>query len=317
VSRTIARRVAELVAVLLIVSFLTFWLSTKLPGDPAVTLLGPHHPPAAYQHTREQLGLDQPLPARYWDWLTSAVHGDFGRSLLPPRATVSSIVSAALPISLELVILAMFFSLAIAVPAALWSASHSDRLADRSVTASSFALLSTPEFLAGLMLIFLFVVILHALPRIGWVPLTEDPIENLRHALLPALALALPQAALFTQVLRNDLVATLQEDFILAARATGEKPSRILIADALRPSLFSLATVAGVSLGYLIGGAAVIETQFGLHGLGSQLVNAAGGSDVPVLLAAVVVLAFIFVVTNALLDLLYGFLDPRTRRDAV
>lgn len=316
-TRSIARRAAELVVVLLIVSFVTFWLSTKLPGDPAVTLLGPHHPPAAYEHVRQQLGLDQSLPARYWDWLTGALHGDLGTSLLPPRASVASMVSTALPISLELVVLAMLFSLAIAIPAALWSASRAEHLADRSITATSFALLSTPEFLAGLLLILVFVVILHALPRIGWVPLTQDPLDNLRHALLPALALALPQAALFTQVLRNDLVATLQEDFILAARATGEKPSRILFQDALRPSMFSLATVAGLSIGYLIGGTAVIETQFGLPGLGSLLVNAAGGSDVPVLLAAVVVLALVFVLTNALIDVLYGVLDPRTHRGAV
>ena len=110
------------------------------------------------------------------------------------------------------------------------------------------------------------------MPRLGWVPFSEDPIENIRHALLPP-SLGLPQAALFTQVLRNDLVSTLQEDFILAARATGAQPWRILVQDALRPSMFSLATVAGVSVGYLVGGTAVIETQFDIPGMGSLLVG--------------------------------------------
>jgi peptide/nickel transport system permease protein len=315
-SRRFVRRALELVVVILIVSFATFWLSSLLPGDPAVTLVGQNQPPSAYIQARHQLGLDQPLLTRYWDWLTGAVQGDFGRSLLPPRDSVATMVKTALPITLEIVFLALFFSLLIAVPAALWSASRANRLTDRAVSATSFAFLSTPEFLAGLLLILVFVVNFRQLPRIGWVEFTADPVENLRHALLPALALALPQAAVFTQVLRNDLVATLQEDYITAARATGEKPWRILIVDALRPSLFSLVTLAGLSIGYLIGGTAVIETQFAIPGVGSMLVGAAGGSDVPVLQATVIVLAIVFVVTNGVIDLVYGLLDPRVRRGA-
>jgi peptide/nickel transport system permease protein len=314
--RSFARRLGELLLVILIVSFLAFWLSSLLPGDPAVTLLGRNHPPSAYIAARHQLGLDQPLLSQYWNWLTGLLHGHFGTSLLPPRDSVATMVSKALPITLEIVALAMFFALVIAVPAALWSASRANRLADRAVSASSFAMLSTPEFLAGLLLILVFVVNLNALPRIGWVDLTADPIQNLQHALLPALALALPQAALFTQVLRNDLVATLQEDYILAARATGEKPWRIMVFGALRPSLFSLVTIAGLSIGYLIGGTAVVETQFSIPGLGNLLVNAAGGSDVPVLQAAVVILAVVFVVTNGVIDFMYGLMDPRIRRGA-
>jgi peptide/nickel transport system permease protein len=315
--RLALRRLVELVLVLLIVSFVAFWLASKLPGDPAITLLGPHRPAAAYQRLRHQLGLDQSLVAQWWNWLTASLRGDLGRSLLPPRPTVASMVSSALPVTLEIVFMALAISLAISVPAALWSARHANRVVDRSVTASSFALLSMPEFLGGLLLILMFVVVFRALPRLGWVPFTDDPGQNLRHAILPALALALPQAALFTQVLRNDLVTTLQEDFILAARATGEQPWRILVQDALRPSMFSLATVAGVSVGYLVGGTAVIETQFDLPGMGSLLVNAAGGSDVPVLLAAVIVLATTFVVVNTVIDIGYSLLDPRVRHDVV
>ncbi len=219
--RLVLRRLVELVLVLLVVSFVAFWLASKLPGDPATTLLGPHRPAAAYEHLRHQLGLDQSLVVQWWNWLTASLGGDLGTSLLPPRPTVASMVSAALPVTFEIVFMALAISLAISVPAALWSARRANRVADRSVTATSFALLSMPEFLGGLLLILLFVVVFRALPRLGWVPFSEDPIENIRHAFLPALALGLPQAALFTQVLRNDLVSTLQEDFILAARRPG------------------------------------------------------------------------------------------------
>jgi peptide/nickel transport system permease protein len=312
-----ARRLTELVLVMFIVSFVSFLVATFLPGNPAVTLLGPHHTPAQYAAVDHQLGLDRPLLTRFWLWLTAALHGDLGRSLLPPRASVSSMVHAALPVSAELCILAFVFSFIIAIPVALWSAARPNGLADRGVTATSFALLSMPEFLAGLLLILLFVVAAHKLPRLGWVGLSSGPVANLRHALLPALALSLPYAALYAQILRNDLLATLQEDYILAASATGETPNRILIQGALRPSLFSLVTVAGVGIGYLIGGTAIVETLFGLPGLGNLLVRSAGGSDVPVLQAVVLVLALSFVVVNAALDILYAYLDPRIRRGTI
>jgi peptide/nickel transport system permease protein len=227
------------------------------------------------------------------------------------------LLKSALPISAELCVLALLFSLLVSIPFALWSAARPGGAADRSVTASSFALLSMPEFLGGLLLILVLVVMFPIFPRLGWVGITADPGSNLEHAVLPALALSIPYTALYTQVLRNDLVVTLQEDYILAARATGESPGRILVQGALRPSLFSLVTISGVGLGYLIGGTAVIETLFGLSGIGNLLVQAVGGSDVPVVQAVVLILALVYVIANALIDVLYNYLDPRTRRGVV
>jgi peptide/nickel transport system permease protein len=314
--RIASRRLLELVIVVLCASFATFVLSERLPGNPAIEILGPHHSAAAYAHESHLLGLDDPLLVRYWHWLSHAVRGNFGESLIPPRLPVSTKISTALPISLELCVLAIIFALAIAIPLAVWAAHKPNGIVDRVVGSVSYAFLSMPEFLAGLLLILLFIVVLHALPRIGWTPISQSPVDNLKHALLPALALASPQAALFTQVLRNDLVRTLKEDFILAARATGERPSRILLQSALRPSLFSLVTIAGVSIGYLISGTVVIETLFGLPGLGTVLVAAAGASDIPVVTAVVVLMAFIYVASNTAIDIGYRFLDPRIRRGA-
>jgi peptide/nickel transport system permease protein len=308
------RRLGELLLVVLLVSFATFLLSTLLPGDPARTVLGTrNNSEEDYARVQHELGLDRPLLSQYQQWLTDAVQGDFGESLAPPRAPVSENLSASLPISLELALLATGLALATSIPLALFSASRADRAADRAITATSFVGLSIADFLAGLMLILIFVVNLKLLPRIGWVPFTEDPIENLRRALLPSVALAIPLAALFTQMLRNDLVTTLNEDYILAARATGETPWRVLVQGALRPSLFSLITVVGISVGYLIGGTAVIEAQFGLPGTGSRLVSAISTNDSPTILAIVLVLAVIYVVVNTVIDIMYQYLDPRIR----
>ncbi len=317
-ARALGVRAAELLVVVVLASIVTFLLAGRLPGNPAVEILGPHHSPAQYAAETRRLGLDAPVLSRYWHWLELVIRGHLGTSLVPPRLPVSTMIGSALPISLELCMLALFFALVLSVPAALWAAYRPARAVDRSVGAVSYALLSMPEFLAGLLLILLFVVGFHSLPRIGWSPLTGagGPAENLTHALLPSLALALPQAALFTQVLRNDLSQTLKEDFVLAARATGERPVRILIQSALRPSLFSVITIAGVSVGYLISGTVVVETLFGLPGLGQMLVTAAGGSDIPVVTAIVVLMAVIYVVANALIDVTYRVLDPRIRRGA-
>jgi peptide/nickel transport system permease protein len=312
--RTVSKRLAELIVVMLLVSFATFLLSTLLPGDPVRTVLGSrNHNAQDYARVRHELDLDHPFLHRYQHWLTDAAHGDFGESLAPPRGPVSKTLSSSLPISIELALLAAFMSMAIAIPIALVSAAHANRGTDRVVTAASFVGLSIPDFLAGLFLILVFVVSLKQLPRLGWVSLSENPVENIRHASLPAVALAVPLAALFTQLLRNDLVSTLNEDYILAARATGEKPWRVLVQGALRPSLFSLITVAGISIGYLIGGTAVIESEFGLPGVGSRLVTAIGTNDVPTILAIVLVLALAYVTINTAIDILYRYIDPRIR----
>lgn len=314
---SVSKRVAELVVVMVVVSLATFLLSTLLPGDPVRTILGTRNRSAAdYTRVQHELGLDRPFATRYADWVTDAARGDFGRSLAPPRGPVSKALASSIPISVELALLASVMALVVAIPLALLSAAMADRLPDRAITASSFVGLSVPEFVAGLLLILVFVVNGKLLPRLGWVPLTEDPVENLRHALLPALALALPLAALFTQLLRNDLVSTLREDYILAARATGERPWRVLVQGALRPSLFSLLTVAGISIGYLIGGTAVIESQFGLPGVGSRLLSAIGTNDVPTILAIVLVLSVAYVAINTAIDFLYRYLDPRIRHGA-
>lgn len=312
--RTIALRLAELVAVLLLVSAGVFSLLLLLPGDPAVALLGQGQPPEAYAEVRTELGLDRPAPVRYADWLGGALTGDLGRSLVPPQSEVTDRLLAAFPVSLQLAVMGLLLALVFSVPLAMWSAYREGRATDRAISAGMFGILSVPSFLAGLLLIMVAVDWLGWFPRSEWVRITESLSGNLHHALLPAVTIALVEMAMFTRILRNDLIVTLREDYVLAARAKGMPPLRILVSDALRPSSFSLVTLLGLSLGRLIGSTVIVEYLFALPGLGSLIINAANQGDFPMVQGAVLLVATVYVVTNTTIDLSYGYLDPRTRR---
>lgn len=313
-ARSVIKRLGGFVLVLLIVTVGTFKLIDLAPGDPAVVVLGEGHTPAEYAAKRAELGLEGSFLERFGDWLGAALHGDLGDSLVPPYGDVAGDVAAALPVSAELALLGMLMALVIAVPLAMWSAHHSGGRVDRMVSAGTFGVLSVPAFLAGLLIIMVFANRLGWFPRAEWSRIGEGLGANLRHAFLPALTIALAEAALFTRILRNDLITTLGEDYILAARAKGMPAVRVLVADALRPSSFSLITVMGIGLGRLIGSTVIVEYLFTLPGMGTLIVGAADKGDYPTVQGAVLVIALIYVLANALIDASYGFLDPRIRR---
>ncbi|MFJ4273600.1 ABC transporter permease [Streptomyces coelicoflavus] len=313
--RRSALRLLELLGVLFIASIGVFSLVVLMPGDPAVDILGAGRAPSEYAALRTELGLDQPLVTRYLDWLGGALTGDLGRSVVPPQSDVTDRVLSALPVSFEIAALGLVIALLIAVPLAMWSAYREGSAADRIIGAGTFGVLSVPSFLAGLLLILVLVNSAGWFPRSEWVRIGDgDLLGNLHHAFLPALTVALAELAMFTRVLRGDLIVTLREDYILAARAKGMNPLRVLFTDALRPSSFSLVTLLGLSLGRLIGSTVVVEYLFSLPGMGTLIVNAAGQGDYPMVQGAVLTIAVIYVVINAGIDLSYGYLDPRTRR---
>ncbi|UUZ59409.1 ABC transporter permease [Nocardioides sp. B-3] len=312
--RRIALRAGELLGVLFIVSFGVFMLVTLMPGDPAVAILGEGHPRADYEALRQELGLYDPLLTRYWDWLSSAVTGDLGRSLVPPQTEVSQRILGALPVSVQLAVMGLLIALVPAIPLAMWSAAHAGGTVDRIISAAMFAVLSVPSFPAGLLLIMVFSNGLGWFPRAQWVRISDGLPGNLHHALLPAIVIALMELALFTRILRNDLIITLNEDYILAARAKGMPPRRIPVGDALRPSSFSLVTLMGISPGRLIGSTVIVEYLFALPGMGSMIVAASGRVTSARSRGAVLVIALAYVVINTFIDLSYGYPDPRTRR---
>jgi peptide/nickel transport system permease protein len=315
--RSIGVKLLTLVPVLFLVSIGTFFLVDMIPGHPEVQVLGSNASPEDYTRVRQELGLDEPVLQRYGDWLGDVFTGDFGKSLLPPVEEVRGKLARALPVSLELATLAMFMALLLAIPIALISAYRPGKRFDRVVTTATFATISLPTFLAGLLLILFVGLKWGVLPDHLWVRPTESLKENLRHAFLPALTIALPEAAIYARLLRTDLGTTLQDDFILAARAKGMPGRHIMLREALRPSSFSLITLAGVSVGRLIGGTIIVERLYALPGVGTLIVEAANRKDVKVVQAGVLLIAIIYVLVNALIDVMYGVLDPRIRRGRV
>jgi peptide/nickel transport system permease protein len=294
------------------VSLLTFLIASLLPGDLAYVILGDQATPDKVAALRHDMGLDQPIWWRYLSWLGHVLQGDFGRSFRTGQ-TVLQAVSERLPVSIELMLLAELAALAIGIPLAIACAVRSGSAFDRFVTGSAFGMLSVPAFLAAILLIYLFAVELRWLPATGYVPFSEDPLANLRAMVLPALTLALGEWPVLMRVLRSDMIATLQEDYIAMARAKGLKPSRILLVHALKPSSLTLVTVTGINIGRLIGGTVIVESVFALPGIGRLLLGSIYTRDLIILQGVVLFVACGYVLMNFVVDLLYAVLDPRIR----
>ena len=320
--RTIGIKILLVVPVLLIVSFGTFILVDLVPGDPAQQVLGPNSTADEYLLIRAELGLDKPVLERYGDWFSDAFfHADLGKNLVNPRVDVADTLRRAFPINLQLAFMAISLSLLIAVPAAMASAFFAGRRLDRALSVSAFGMISFPPFLSGLVLILLFALTVHWFPDSQWTRLTVEGswtdlnlVKNLKGAVLPVVTISINEIAVFLRLLRGDMMGTLQEDFVLAAKAKGMPTWHVLFREALRPSSFSLITLAGVSVGRVIGGTVIVEQIFSIPGVGLQVVQAATKSDYPIVQGGVLVLAIFYMVINMLIDLSYGFLDPRIRR---
>ncbi|TPQ31760.1 peptide ABC transporter [Bradyrhizobium guangdongense] len=308
----VVRRLLYLIPVLAAVSLLTFLIASLLPGDLAYVILGDQATPEKVAALRHDMGLDQPMWWRYLSWLGQVVQGDLGRSFRTGQ-TVLQAVAERIPVSIELMLLAEIIGLAIGVPLAIACAARAGGAFDRFMTGGAFAMLSVPSFLSAILLIYLFAVELHWLPATGYVPLTEDPAANLRFFVLPALTLALAEWPGIMRVLRSDMIATLQEDYISLAKAKGLKPSRILFVHALKPSSLTLVTITGINIGRLIGGALIVESIFALPGIGRLLVGAIYTRDLIILQGVVLLVASGFVIMNFIVDMLYAVLDPRIR----
>ncbi|MFM8302768.1 MAG: ABC transporter permease [Actinomycetota bacterium] len=337
VVRLVARRFAQLAVVLLLVTFFTFSLVRLLPGDPAKTIIpfGTDQQRAALS---KDLGLDRPFLQQYVNYLgipvlksdgtTGLLQGDLGRKY-STNQPVSELLSQSLPVSLQLVIYAQIVALALAIPLGVLAAYRSGTRTDRTINTTAFAFLALPNFVLALVLSYFVGVRLRWLPTAGYEPGWLDPLfdssrssaifkpwtdNHFRYMILPVITLAVGQVAIYMRLLRSDMIATLQENFIMMAKAKGVPNRRILFRHALRPSSLTLLTVAGLNVGTLIGGAIVVEVIFGVPGMGEKIFTAISAREYVELQSYILVIAFFFVIINFIVDFLYIVLDPRIRR---
>ncbi len=308
------RRLALLVPSLVALSVFVFALIRLVPGDPARTMLGFRATPQSVAIVRHDLRLDQSLPAQYIHWIVGVLHGDLGRDYVS-GASVGSLLGQAVPVTLELVLLAMLVALLLGVPAGVLAARGSG-FAERLSRGFVVAGIAIPDFWLGTLLVLLFAANLNWLPPSGWVPLAGGVGENLRYLVLPVMTLAIGEAAYILRTTHGAMLDTLGEPYVSFLRAKGVAERRIVFRHGLRNAAVPIITVVGIQFGVLLGGAIVVETIFGLPGVARLVVTAINQRNYTVVQGGVLTIATLFVLVNLLTDLAYGWLDPRVAERA-
>ncbi len=310
--RLILHRLGATVPVLLLVTAGVFALLHLTPGDPIDVMMAESVDDTVKANLRKELGLDRPIQVQYAAWMTRLLRGDLGRSIRNGEPVIENVTRRIRP-SLQLALLAMTISLAVAFPVALLSAVRRNTAVDRVGTTFALFGICIPNFLLALLLIFLFGVTLRWLPISGYTDPLDDPLTGLRSLVLPAVTLGLALAAVLMRTLRSSLLEALTEDYVRTARAKGLSEWNVIRAHVLRNALIPVVTVLGLQLGTLIGGAVITEYVFALPGVGRLVVDAVFARDYPTVQGVVLLIAGGFIVSNLLVDLLYGCLDPRIR----
>lgn len=306
------RRLLQTFPVLFLITAIVFVVVYLIPGDPAMVVLGQGASEANLAAMRERMGLNEPLPVRYAIWLRHVVAGDLGESVLS-RQPVTTLIGRAFPVTLYLSLFSMSIALLISIPAGTIAALKRNSWIDVVCTTWALMGVSIPGFWLALMLLYVFGVQLQWVPIRGYVPLSEGIGESIRSMVLPAFTLGVFLSGPLTRYLRSSMLTTISQEFVLVARAKGLAERKVIVGHILRNSLIPFVTVIGVQIGYLLGGAVVVEEVFALPGIGRLAVNAIGDRDFPVVQGVVLVVACGFVLINIVVDLLYSLLDPRIR----
>jgi peptide/nickel transport system permease protein len=314
VIRAILLRGGELAFVVFGVSVLTFLMIHLVPGDAAQVMLGAADAsPDKIAALRHQLGLDRPLVMQYLAWVGNALHGDLGTSIWTGRPVIEEIASR-VGVTIELTVLALAASIALAIPAGCLMATLRSSAGGYTVRILSVAGVTIPSFWLGTMLLYGAAALVPSMQVVGYVPFAQDPAANLQRMILPTIALALPVLAALARVIRASMLEALGQDYVRTARAKGLAEYRVVFAHALRNALIPFLTSLGIMAGYLFGGSVVVEQVFALPGLGRLMVGAIAERNYPLIQASILLATITFVLVNFIVDLLYIAADPRSRR---
>jgi peptide/nickel transport system permease protein len=313
--RLVARRLVATIPVLFLVTLGVFLLIHLVPGDPVEVMLGESQDPLARETLRHDLGFDQPVYIQYANWLIRVAQGDLGRSVRTHQ-TVLEDVSQRIRPTLELAVYAMLIATLVAVPLGILTATHRNSALDSFGTSFALFGICMPNFVLALLLIFVFGVTLHWLPIASFTDPFDNPIAGIKSLTLPAITLGLALAAVITRTLRSSLLESLSEEYIKTARAKGLDSAAVVLRHALKNALIPVVTVIGLQFGTLIGGAVITEYVFAIPGVGRLVVDSIFARDYPLVQGVVLLICIGFIVSNLVVDILYGWLDPRIRSTA-
>ncbi|MBN9432978.1 MAG: ABC transporter permease [Bosea sp.] len=310
----IVNRLLSIVLTLWLISVITFAVTSILPGDVAMMILGTQSNPTALAGLREQLGLNDSLVVQYGRWIGGMLTGDFGHSLVF-KEPISELMAQKMKASALIVVMSMAIALICAVPLGVWAAVHRRRWQDSVSSSAALLGISLPDFFWGIMMILLFARTLGWFPSSGFTDPSVDFVGALRHAFLPSLALGLGLMAHLTRVTRSTMTGILNQEFIRVARAKGLAERTVVWSYGLRNAVGPIMTVAGLQIGYLFGSIIVVETLFNYTGMGWITYQALLNRDVPLIQTSVFFIAAVVMLTNFVVDLLYLLVDPRIRTE--
>jgi peptide/nickel transport system permease protein len=302
--RYLARRLAASVLILGGVSIVTFCLTFMIPADPVALIAGRNSTPEIRDQIRHQLGLDRPLFERYIRYVSHLAQGDFGRSYAR-KSDVGDLIASRLPATLLLMLGAIIAELAIGLPAGIYAASRRGRSGDKTAMTLSFVTVSTPQFVLGLTLLYVFAYLL------GWFPLSGY--GSLRHLVLPAVTLGLAGGGWYSRMMRSSMIEVLRQDYIRTARAKGMPERRVLLRHGLRNAILPVVAMVGLDIGIFMSGVVVVENVFGWPGIGQLMWQAIQSLDIPIIMGITTVAAVFIVAGNLLADLVAPAIDPRIR----
>lgn len=318
----IIKRLIQMVPTILVITLVVFAMMQAIPGDPIITLLGDAYDEEDAEELREEYGLNKPLYVQYGVWLGKLLRGDWGESILSGREILHDVLIR-LPITLQLIIASMVVSLIIAVPAGIIAAVRQNTWGDYTAMSTAMIGISIPDFFLGVLLLLFFSISMNGLlPSSGWVYFpgtcasivcSSDILGNFQHLVMPAIALGVGRAAIITRLLRASMLEIIRMEYVTTARAKGLSEGYVIIKHALKNALIPTITIMGLQVGFLIGGAIVVETLFAIPGLGTYGIEAIIARDYQQVQGFILLVALGFVFINFLVDLVYSFLDPRIR----
>ncbi|MCD7738906.1 MAG: ABC transporter permease [Lachnospiraceae bacterium] len=298
---------------LLLITLLTFAAFTVIPGDAALSRLDMDATEEQVEALREEMGLNDPLPVRYFQWLSSALRGDFGESYQYSGVTVAELLATRLPVTLLLAVMSFLLILIISLPLGILSAMYVGKWLDTLINQLSQIVMAVPAFFLGMLMTYLFGLVLKWFQPGAFIDPFEDFAGCVRYMIFPAIAVALPKIGMVVKFLRNSILSELNQDYVRTARSRGARSFRILYGHVLKNALIPVITFLAMVIAEILAGSIVVEQVFGLPGMGRLLVTSISSRDYPVVQAIVTYITSVVVIINFIVDILYQFVDPRVR----